>query len=1359
MNNISNLINSAKGYASYIAIGICIVGLILAIAMIVIMVVLGNKSTAPKLPKKATAINHDIHDIKTAFDSLRTEQIPFISSYFMAIFYSLGIVKIGPIFTSFFKIMKLLKKSTFDRNWRYRLPLYLVIGPKNSGKTTLLDSLKFMSLPGEEKNHEDLWKLFDNSILFEVPSNTFFTESMEFWNFLCKVFRYFRPKRPLDGIILTVPADYLIENSGELVKIARETAYKISSAQNTINMHLPVYLIITNSDKIKCFYDFCSELSLSERNQIIGWSIDNYYEKNLPVNWLSLFKESIHIGLRKAALALAKEKRISEKLNHAIFAPTGFHEIIDGLKEYVVTLSNGKDKKNSIFLRGIYLTAVVNEKASTVPIVQASILNPNSNNLKKISQNEVVKNGVCFAEDLFKEKILVEANLASPISVTQLHASKEMWIKRGIYASAAAMFILGWNYGTNNINKEISNLDSVLRAAVGLMKRIAVIEGNIKDKTDQQIMNSEIKKMLQLLSNIKKKDMFSIFVPASWFSRIQNRITSTIGIIFDSVATKAIFLDLNLSAKNVGYNCTIDEDNSARLNPFEINSAQSFIQFRKYVQEIKRLERMESEYNRLRKLEDPEALNSITKEIFKETFNLSNTINSRESNSKFVAPQFNLDDFHDKIYTRIKELFSQFLSEIFDQTIEKIFIKLCEDINTLGQSSQNPKDIYSAENLNKLNAKIEKIIELIDSNKFNWIKAKKFKPTKEYAAVFNDIENTRILGYQISKELSDIAQSEFSKLKNKLATCATVFTGKVFNEKLDATSDGFMQFTSEIKKIVESNFAIKVAEKSLTTNVPSDQILNWDIDTVREAVKLIEKVEIFEKNQLKTMRPTFQHVYLSIIRKMIYPVIINILARSQSLEDAPNMESSSLRENFMKKHARNLSDLGQNLSKIVTFMNSLINKGANDFGFHNLIISQALDLLKTADSLFELETPYSLGNELFNDWNGDIAPKFAGINDPNLVKKYLSAQYSRVKFLAKEIANPAISILTLDCLSNRVSQINEVNKWIDISNQIDAFDASRPGNSIAALEAFINGIISGATIDTVKTDPSIHEISNQSGDYFTNQRSKIAKALINRANNIDVQKAYNYYNNLASFYNTNIAGKGPFSNSYDEISLQAIEGFVRLYESFDVNVEGILKQKALEKNISQDAITFISKVPSIVNFLKLWIEHSKSTDINNSLVAFQIEPKINKDNEQNANILLGRKIMINGQGNNETGNVVIFHNGDNVDVELKFVGSQSIQLHQPTMKNAYINGRSVIFSYSGLWGFFSMVENHKITRHNIFSSSGAILQFSTPIRDENGQDTETKIYMKITPMMKNSSGAWQAFSIPDFPGKAELLQF
>ena len=1359
MNSLANLVNSSKGYASYIALGICVIGLILAITMIVIMVVLSNKNPSPKLPKKASTINHDIHDIKTAFDLMRTEQIPLVSSYFMNIFYSLGFVKIGPIITSFLKIMRLLKKSTFDRNWRYRLPLYLVIGPKSSGKTTLLDGLRFMNLPGEEKNHEDTWKLFDNSILFEVPSNTFFTESMEFWNFLCKVFRYFRPRRPLDGIILTIPADCLIENSSELIKIARETAYKISSAQNAINMHLPIYLISTNSDKIKYFYDFCAELSISARNQIIGWSVDNYYEKTLPVNWLSLFKEAVHIGLRKATLSFAKEKRLSEKLNHAIFASTGFYEIIDGLKEYVIALTNGKNKTNSIFLRGIYLTAVVHEKASTVPIVQASILNPNANNIKKIVQNDIVKNGVCFAEDLFKEKILVESNLASPIAVMQLHASKEMWIKRGIYASVAATFVIGWNYGTNSINKEITNLDSVLRAAVGLMKRIAVIEGNIKDKTDQQIMNSEIKKMLQLLSNVKKKDMFSIFVPASWFSQIQNRITSTIGIIFDSVATKAIFLDLNLSAKNVGSNYSNDEENSVRVNPFEISSVQSFIQFKKYVQEIKRLERMEGEYNRLRKLEDPEALNAITKEIFKETFNISNAINNRESSSKFVAPQFNLDDFHDRIYLRTKELFSQFISEIFDHTIEKIFIKLCEDINVLGQSSQNPKDIYSAENINKLNAKIERIIELVGSNKFNWIKAKEFKPTKEYSEVFNDIENTRILGYQISKELSDLANAEFSKLKNKLATCSTVFTGKVFNEKFDGHSSGFMQFASEIKKIAESNFAIKVAEKSLTTNIPSDQILNWDIDTIREAVRLIEKVEIFEKNQLKTMRPTFQHVYSSIVRKMIYPVIINILARAQNLEDAPNMDSSSLRESFMKKHAHNLNDLSQNLSKIIMFMNSLISKGVSDFGFHNLIISQALDLLKTADSLFELETPYSVGNELFNDWSGDAAPKFAGSNDPNLVKKYLASQYSRVKFLSKEIANPAIVILTLDCLSNRVSQMNEINKWIEISNQIDAFELSKPGNSIAALESFINGIISGATINTVKIDPSIHEISNQSGDYFTNQRSKIAKALINRANNIDIQKAYNYYNNLANFYNTHIADKGPFSNSYDEISLQAIDGFVRLFESFDVNVEDILKQKALEKNISQDVITFISTVPSIVSFLKLWIEHSKSTDINNSLVAFQIVPKINRDNEQNANILLGRKIMVNGQGNDETGNVIIFHNGDNVDVELKFVESQSIQLHQPNMQNASLHGRSVVFSYGGLWGFFSMVENHKITRHNTLSASGAILQFAAPIRDENGQDTETKIYMKVTPMMKNASGAWQAFSIPDFPGKAELLQF
>lgn len=1362
MNNFIDHVKYFKDYANYIAIGFCIVGIIFATIMIIIMAFANSSKTKKLIPKSIGVAERNIHDLKTAFDLLYIEKIPIISGWLADILQDLNFIKTGPIVSSFFKIMRIIKRSTFERNWRYILPWYMVIGPKESGKSVLLDGLQFMNLPGEEKTHEDTWRLFDNSILFEVPSNTFFTESVEFWNFLCKLFRYFRPRRPLDGIILTISADSLIENSIELSNIARETAYKISSAQNLLNMKLPIYIIITNADKIKCFSDFCSELSLSEKNQIIGWSADNDYEKIIPNNWLELFENAIHIGLRKATLSFASKKKISEILNKAIFTQSAIEQILPGLKNYITALTKSKNKVLSLFIRGIYFSAVSHEKISAIPIVQASILNPNSDAVKMLSERQSVPNGVCFIEDLFRDKILAESNLAIPINENKYRVDKITWIKRGAFIIFSIIWVAGWYNGSKIISKELRSSELIFKNAVNLMKRINIIETEIRDKSDQQIMNNEIRRILQLLSNIKKQDMFSIFVPASWFSNISDRIASSIGIIFDSSATKAIFLDLNLSAKNISLETVNEITNSKfipnKSNPFDISSLPSFMAFKKYIAEIQKLEKLEGEYNRLRKLEDPEALNVITKEIFKETFAVVNLLNDRTISSKFIAPQFDLGEFRDQIYMNLKNLFNKFLAEIFDKTIEKIFEKLCEDIAIFAASTQNPKEIYSAENLSKLNAKILKIIEIINSEEFKWIALQDFEPNNEYAKIFNSIESSKILGYTISKELKNKANNEFNKLKDKLANYSSAFTGKLFNNSLNEPSKEFYAFSKELDSIVKSSFAIKVQPKDLVLQIPSDQTLNWDISIIKEAINLIEKLENFEQNSMKTFRSDFQGIYSDVIRKMIYPSVVSILARAQNIEDSPVNATTSSIESLLKKHAYNLNDLSKYLSKIISFLDNYEEKGGNSCGFQNLIISQATDLIKTADSLFELETPYAVNNELFNDWKGDISPTFAGSNDPNAVKKYLSSQYSRVKFLAKEIAWPAISVLSLDVLTNRVSSFDEIQKWTDISEQIDEFESSKPGNSIASLENFITGIVSQASLNEIKNDPTITEISNQTGDYFINQKSKIAKALLNRAGDINREKAYDSYNSLANYFNENIAGKFPFGNSSEDLSLTVIEKFIKLYESFDINIIDILKKNVINKNTNDDIISFIENMPNIINFLKLWLDHSKTTDQSNALIGFKIENRVNKNNEAYGSIILERSVFINGFNTEDSNNLLIFHNGDNVEVKLPFIKSNTIDLMLSNDNNMQINDRTVTFTYSGEWSLFGLIQMHKISKTKGIPSNGIILKFAVPINNEDSVDEEARIFMKITPLMRNASGNWQAFSIPEFPSKAPLLQ-
>lgn len=1352
MNAVFDLIANYKDYIPYVVGVICCIALIFGIIVMLMLSVWGwDKKAKPseKLKQKRA------RDLNEAFEHLESENIPFYSSYIASFLSNLGVLQIGPIFASFFQVMKILKLSTFDRNWKYRLPMYLVIGPKSSGKSTLLSGLSLMHMAGESKVHENVWHLFDEATLFEVPSNAFFDKDGFFWKFLVDVFCYFRPRRPLDGVILSIPADMLDgQHHGEMTQYARETVFKLSVLQNTTNFRVPAYLIVTKSDSITGFSDFCSELSSSEKGQIIGWSSTEDFNAGTQFDWLENALNEISAGLRKASLFLARNRKVSANLRNAIFVKTGIDYVIRNLNEYISIIIKQSEK---ISLRGVYFVSVNNEKTKEIPQLSTSALSLNNieNKLSSVTNSQYY--ALCFADDLFQEKIFKEQNLARPINVSTLHVNRQTWIKRGIAISFAVTWTLGWYAANENIKREIKNAEYTLRSATGLMRKINVIEDDIRDHTDQQILKQETRKLLQLISGISHENLSSIFVPASWLSSIKSKITYIIGLLFDSSATKTVFLDLSLGAKSVGRD-DLYENNGIldKKNPFDVSSSAAFKTFKTYVDKIIKLEKMEIEYNRIRKLDDPVAINNITKEIFQETFEVTDALRGRNPNFRFTAPQFHLDQFQTQMRNDAVRLFKNYLDEIFSSTIDKIFAKLCEDIDALFLSSQHQKEVYTVSQISKLYEKVSTLSKLVDSDSFRWLKEDSFSisPADEYLAVFSRIEASKVLGHTIARDLLEMANKRFLGLKDKLIRYSTTLTGNVFADDKMSLSDGFKKFKSELEAISKSSLLVQEVDRHFVSNIAIDQILIWDVRILESAVNIINSYNDFSNNKLSTFRSNFQPVYKEVLRKMLKPCILSILARSQNFEDYPNGAPVRQMEMITKRQVNNLSNILPYISKIAQFFDDGV---VDNQAFAHLLIEQANSVLRVVDALFDLEPPYAVGDSVFRSWDGNSHPMLGGADASDDLKQYLAKQYKRMQFLAKELATPAINILESPGIEDKVSYIDLKEKWRVIIEQVDAFEKSQPGNSISALEQFVSDIMSKASVKSLQNDIEMNNISNQNGDYFINQRAKIAKALMSRATNINLQKAYNLYSSFANFFNQEISGRFPFGETVpEECSLTAVQRLIEMYKTLGDDVLNTLKRSAVQYNIPEDVIEFLELLPNLIEFLSTWLEHSHDIDPNNALVSFKLDTRVNIDSEIYGNLISEREVLINGISQDDE-NMIIVHNGDAVSAEFPFVISgNEIELEPSVSPEMTVSEDKVTFSYAGDWGILKLIEKHRVNKSA--SLGGTVMEFAIPIVVQaTGEESEAKVYMKAAVSIRTPGGSWRAIPIPVFPDKAPLL--
>lgn len=167
---------------------------------------------------------------------------------------------------------------------RYTLPWYLVLGPTNCGKTSMLlnSGLQF---PLNEQADRHLYKikgtdrvevLFANQALFIDTPGAFMEGNAEsaahgLWMALLRRLFRARPAKALNGVVVCVPMREMLDvETSRQEHLARTIRARLSEVLKYLRSYVPVYLVFTKCDAIPGFARFFAHLSRSEREQLFG---------------------------------------------------------------------------------------------------------------------------------------------------------------------------------------------------------------------------------------------------------------------------------------------------------------------------------------------------------------------------------------------------------------------------------------------------------------------------------------------------------------------------------------------------------------------------------------------------------------------------------------------------------------------------------------------------------------------------------------------------------------------------------------------------------------------------------------------------------------------------------------------------------------------------------------------------------------------------------------------------------------------------------------------------------------------------------------------------------------------------------
>lgn len=246
----------------------------------------------------------------------------------------------------------------------YVLPWYMVFGKPRSGKSTALKNASLLMPSLELSSHTDgstlnlEWWLYDQAIVIDtagryaVPDDD--KRDRKEWGSLLNMLTRHKQKEPINGLVIVVAADRLLNNTHEeLLEEGRQVRSGINELMEKLEVKMPVYLMVTKCDLIDQFTNWCKYLPEESRKQVMGYL---YEDEVLDVD-SSLDKAFDVVLDRLKELRLLMMERTDSPDDSLIELPFNMEKLRDGLHSFSSTALKANLYQESPKLRGLYFSS------------------------------------------------------------------------------------------------------------------------------------------------------------------------------------------------------------------------------------------------------------------------------------------------------------------------------------------------------------------------------------------------------------------------------------------------------------------------------------------------------------------------------------------------------------------------------------------------------------------------------------------------------------------------------------------------------------------------------------------------------------------------------------------------------------------------------------------------------------------------------------------------------------------------------------------------------------------------------------------------------------------------------------------
>lgn len=1336
---------------------------------------------------------------------------------------------VGAIRASYRKAVKDIQKMVRGRgDALYRIPWYAMVGEPDCGKESLLPDASLSPRPGSPQTygvdgpHANKWWFFSSAVVIDFGGVYFAgqdekldeeekggllarfrskkSEAEGAWSVNLKSLVSIRKRRPLDGMIVSIDVRSLLDKSPDAAaKIGRRAevvAERIHQAQDILGVHVPTYVVLTHCEALPGFDVFARSMPDTMRDQMFGWSSPYDPETSYQPEWVDEAIGSVHEAVCVTQLDLLTQVKKQEERDTLYLLPRHITQLKVALKAYLDPIFKATSYRQTLPLRGIYMTALVGDEPATkggdeLPPIPGLMPTP------KAPKGPQKPPRPAFVQQLFSEKVFREAGITRLDDEARRKLRKKVrWYRLAVLV--VALIGLGAIFYQRAVTaRRVEQFGGLLKIIEKYQERARY--GVLPDATQ----DGKGIEAMEALAELEVDRFEMLTAPTSFFDSLTEDTNRAIAMVLGLGVARPLKEALEQKADVLlppGLEAIVPGSEGAEVR----RPAAAGASMREGVGEISAFARQVVElhlnfgrYNNHNTRDLAQLYLYITGKDITKTLESTEGLYRNALQARIKEwPDLKYDPYANRARIKQEQMAQRFQEDLFRQNPLRDALRgLSGLLDTI--ELRQAGETY-AQRLIAISEGIGKVEKQIAESSANWLLPEEFKPGPHYDELVETLNGQAFPASQSETDGQVVAlgtrfmrenQKLFAELRESIWGAESRVGGfrllgqqegkVVLSAELDLVKQHVIRFLSEpyvqTANVDQTEYQLGLARRAGLRDT-------WHPDLLREALDWHAKYDAYTKASRNGVPQALNNALdQAAARELKNRLVLQMeYARPATLPGSDDAEAgwTAQRKEQLKERIRNLRAEHERILKSIAALNEL-NRALNepeDAELFNALRDDTLGLLTQVDSLLNYEKLYQIRQDDFSWADSDQPPGVVafGARDPNDLHARLEVQRKTVQNLANDFARPLDEVATN--IGEPVVSHRDVMRWKEIISVLDDFEKKVPGNSVEDLERFIEDKLNNLKLETCQKQ--LEEAVDRFGskDYFRQRKYVIAVDMQRRCESILKRETVSGYVKLQTYFAERLQGRFPFAGP--DILAEAESGeiaqFYKLFEESSAAFGAMMSPEAggTARNLFGDQAEEIQRfLEQVATVKKIFDPILKSEDQNPDLVLdTEFDFRVNRDNEIGGNQVIDWYANLGDQRvelrtNKRTAQ---WRTNDQVGVCFRWA-LDADYVPAPNQRNeqARVNGREVCYVYAGRWSLFRLLQSHATTAADRGRRSFLrphTLRFETETSSARGGAgllaTETRVYNRIGLQLP---GEKSAFKLPDFPRRApevprEVLQ-